>query len=818
MRALALVLAWGAWMSWASWASAAADDRPSMTVGGISGVTTWRPEGWGQFNATVSNRGDADEVWTVAVSFDDLPNVQYGVKVWVPAGASRTIRVPARAPDFKLKKDQQGVGATSLLLDRRETRLATQVSLVLPSRDEWVTASMTGTDEAGESCMTAASAMRVSRSLTHRVLAIGPSGAPSEPLCWSGADVVVLALPELNLSAAQKEALRRWLVGGGRLWVMLDRLPSGSMEELLGGDWTVSELDRVGLNTGRIDGPEGQPVVWDQEEPVRMVRVLAGGDWEVSHRVDGRPAAMRRSVGRGRVLATTVEARAWYVERPGKTPGGEATPALASLGAELYDGRPGRAAGPGWADRSGDDSGVSAMGSLVWSQIGYPIAPRWWIASVLLASVLAVAVGAVVLGRRGRLEWLGAVAAVACLASAAAMLVIGMAARDVAPLSVASAQVVRVASQQRLAESTGVVSFYSPDTEPGPVIGEAGGVVWPRFQDLQGKTLRLTWRDIDRWSWLNLSVPSGATRTAEFGRTAALDSEFRAEIELAADSLKGRIVGGAARGLEDMVLWLPGGGSTGVPALRVTGREGTDLLVESGPGDRLPTGKFIAAQVGLSDAQQRRQEAYRQLLTGRTAGRALGATGDPSGYVLGWTSRASDLSPGVDLSRPASRRDAMLVALPIRLRVGGPGQPVTIPSAFLPLSVERDGQRANLATVYEPNTREWLSLAMGGAVVVRFTPPREALPMRVTGGRLTLDISAPGRSVEVLRLRGDRLETLARASDPSGPILAELPGDLDPAADGSVRLYLRVGEAPDRGEPPLWQVRSVSLELRGVRR
>ncbi|MCL2641717.1 MAG: hypothetical protein FWD53_12785 [Phycisphaerales bacterium] len=118
-------------------------------------------------------------------------------------------------------------------------------------------------------------------------------------------DLVIATSSELSVSQAL--AVRQWLVQGGRLWIMADRVRPEVARLILGGEWTYEVAQETELATVRLKPRQDAEVVsGPYESPIRMVRMVGGG-WEVTHTIDGWPAIMWRKVGDGQLLVTTFD-------------------------------------------------------------------------------------------------------------------------------------------------------------------------------------------------------------------------------------------------------------------------------------------------------------------------------------------------------------------------------------------------------------------------------------------------------------------------------------------------------------------------------
>jgi len=295
----------------ASWASSCAgelqgeDPLPSFHLGAPAGIRRYRPETWGLVAAWVLNPRDRPADVLATMYFADDPNLQYARRLWVPARAKRyswcpifpprsgspdTMRYPSVATKVEIK---------SLLFDRSgpkevliRSRSGPMVeSAFLPVYDSPAVTGVvydSGADEESDDvAIETVAAARVSAGFSPVVSLLYQEFLPPVVESLQGLDQLVLASDRVASDAAGLVALRRWLHGGGRLWVMLDRVEPATVELLLGDAFRLHVVDRVGLCRVLIreagsgnEHRDAQPREF--EEPVDLVRVLATG-MEVTH-------------------------------------------------------------------------------------------------------------------------------------------------------------------------------------------------------------------------------------------------------------------------------------------------------------------------------------------------------------------------------------------------------------------------------------------------------------------------------------------------------------------------------------------------------
>lgn len=759
------------------------------TATGAGHVT---PEQWGNATVTIVNPTDRAAELLTAVSFDSAPRVQFAKEVWLPPRSRRTVRHAVRAPDAA-RRDAQSIEATSLLIDDRAAeRALDRRPALLPLRQERMfTGIVRGGQDAGATAMIAS--MRAGEGLDRRVAYMTADRVPHSAAALGSLDALVLAGEGVTLRPEQRDAVRSWLIDGGKLLISLPELDPDLPGELLGDAWSLAAVDRVPLLRGELRGPASAHR-FQRSEPVTLHRVTPG-DMTVTHRVDGWPAALHRRIGDGELFVVALAPDAWLpaaqreaADEP-TPPTPPPTPPLAELGQRFYaDDRPLAAA-------MTDPRGFAPF---VRDRIGYRVAPRGPVVALLLALPLTLAIGAAVWARHGRLERVGALGVAASLGLGGAILLLGLARADDVPRTLASLRIVRVAPEAGSGATAALLSLYTPTADDAALSGR-GGVAWPDLAGQRGRLARMVWSDLDRWRWDGLAPPPRATLS--FQHHAALELSEPGGVTVSFDQrgMIGQFDPGSFTGVGDALLVTP----SGAAAPRIDG-EGRFVLE---PGDALPAGSYIRG-AALSQAQQRRQDVYRTLADdAEFPGRPM---------LLAF---ADGRDPDLAMTGQSVRRASALVAWPVAFERPEPGSSVALPAVAIPSRPLRSVPGAGpISTLFDPRTRTWVPASNAGTVAVRFEPPQRVLPLRVTDAALELEMDAAGREVEVIVQSGGALETVARLDAPRGVTRVDL-GDLAARTVDErtgVVVLLRVGDRPDPASPSIWRLRDLSLTLRGV--
>jgi len=768
--------------------------RGSIVAGGIG---TFAEDRWALVRANVINRSDTDREVRVVYSFDVQPDRQFVRRTWVPANATRRVEWPARLA--RVGEEDKSADGRAMVLDAdSETSYGDQPGTVIVLRDEALTAAIAGGDAEADRAIDGVLAVRETAGLSRRL--IYPSQlerhGPRYTLGWEPARVVVLATPTVDLDPARARALRRWIRSGGTLWVMADRVEPGVLAEVLGDDWAVAEVDRVGLNQVKFDDNDGgRPAGDDQaaesvirEQPITMTRVIAP-DYRTVMSVRGWPALLERNVGGGRIVVTTVGPRGWDAENAGG--------ALRLIAETIYP-RPNAA-----PSADGEDD---AAARFIESQIGYEVASRATVAGVLGTYVVAVVLLGLLLLARGKGEWIGLYGIGASVVATLLLGGLGMASRGKVQPTNATFQTVHVDPGSSVATVTGAIGMFAPFEREASLASRRGGWAWPRGGGGAGATRRLMWTDLDYWTWRRLPLSGGRAERMDFATTAEFPEQVQVDLRYTEAGLVGRISTGGAATLSDMML-LTGQAAM---AVRRTGGDGPEAEIAIGPDSILPAGSFITADV-LTVTEQRRSEVLADLAAHRSP--------DQPPVILGWSDLIDDGLTGDD-DMPA--RGAAIWHVPLNAAEARPGDRVTVPWPLVTMTPVRNIEGLRQSGLnYNPATGEWLATSLPGSFAARFDLPDAVSPLQPRSATLVLDINAVGRPVTVRMFDGGRPIDLARIEGPDGPQRIELPTDQIGGAIRSLTLAIDVGDLTDptqgmESQSAMWKINRVGLEIGGI--
>ncbi len=778
---------------WLALAPAAVAQAPAGDVAlrpgiGWDGVGFYTPQQWGVVRSTVVNRGSGEALGTLSITTRASGQVQFAKEVWVPPGAKLEMVTPLRL-DRLPPGQSRGLEAEAALLGPGGQPLASDKGMLNVRDSGFETAVIAGSE--GGRLTTMAAALRQALGMSPTTAYLTARAAPAFPPAWGAISLLVLGDPDLDLDAAQMEAMRRFLVGGGRVWVDLTRVDPDFLARLLGEHWDVSVIDRVGLTDFEIEGPtsdaQGAPSRVAVDYPIDHVRVVAP-DMETIHTVNGYPASLRKAVGRGTLLVVTLEPDGWLDDHD------RAGPSLRSLN-WLVRGT--------FANDSTPDTRGDVLHAVASEQIGYSVIGRPSVAIVLGVFALALLAVGIFLARRGDLARLGWLAPVLAVLAAAALLALGLARQSRVPFTLAAAEILEPAPGTPYARATTFVSVFRPTGASGEdaILRGEGEPTWPDLRTHGGQNVRVVWTGENGWRYENLPIRSNMVQTAQRQTLVPLDQPMRAVAELTGDGLRGGVDLAGLGAMRDAVILTPQG--------KLTVQLSGDDAFTAPAVDPLGPNQYFEGAV-LGQRQMARQEVYRQLAA------------DPRfierPVLAGWVERTTGQ---VEVSSEAERRERSLVLVPLELATPEAGEPVAIPASLMRMRPFRGDRSLMAAPIYDERSREWVtSVSNAQTVMMAFDPPAGVAGLDVTAARMTIHLTAPGRPFEILTYDGDNVRVAASGESPAGLLVFELTGENapPPLADGAIVVGVRVGETPDaavsQSEP--WSLTRMELGVSGT--
>ncbi len=824
-----------------------ADDiKPEVGFGialtGPSGVYSYVPDKWGVLHVHLVNRKQVPLELLAATYFEHEKTLQYGRRVWMPPRSRMVTWHPAKLPPqvaeggkvfkfYSLVKDADQAGEDLIrtesgqmlhdgMLQVGDARAATGLiqDLGTPAGIEDL-----AIENLIETC-------RGEQELLRRLTLLSdPIFAPGDASLQS-LDQLVVSSNRANNDAAGLTSIRRWLYGGGRLWVLLDRVDPRFLERLLGDELQCEVVDRVSLTTLHLDPTalaiQSGTVTEEHERPVELVRVLVS-DVDVVYTTDGWPAAFWKTCGEGRLLVTTLGARGWMRPREAGSP--PVPPREPSRAAEelktdpRVDPRSGAQSGMNsfklndpmanlaaefWSDRKTDVLPAEVLEPLVQEYIGYAVPARWLISGLLLGFSVTLAGLGIWLWRAGRLEWLGVVGPALSIGVSLVLVLLGRQQRQAVPPTVAEVQFAQAVTGTDDVLVQGQMGLFAPDAGSATLGSHHGGWVVPDMAGMQGTTRRMIWTDLDQWEWQNLPQVAGS-RNATLTQSAALSERLSAEATFGPRGLTGRLHTGGRHHPEDAIIATNSG--------RIGVRLNGDGTFTAHSDQVFSEEQFLGAEL-LSDEQNRRRRVLRHMLEipqpksdndddQRPA--AGGMSGDKGQskhkatpkridyprqpQLMFWTA-PWDL--GLRLPGDARTLGATLVAVPLKLQRPPAGTMVSLASPLLPYAglISRNTDAAG--SMWDRRTRTWQEKDSRSTMWLKFQLPRELLPVDPVSGRLVVRVTGPMRQFDVAGGNPTQTVPLKSWIDPVGTLTLDItdPAVLTPDREGALLLQIAGGD------------------------
>ncbi len=778
----------------AAWAQEPDSNQPRLrgSVTG-AGMPVFMPGQWATVGSNLENPSNQSQRLRLAFSFNPEASRQFVYHAWLPPRSQRHVTWPARL-DALPQSDSRSVEGTVVLLPiDQEVELAREPGSLLVMDERGLTAMISDGDDDAEP--SAVGATREALGLSPRTIYISDRQTPRYPLGLQAASVMVLSKDQPDLDATQLDAIRQWVIGGGRMWVFADQVDHGFMRSLLGDAWSISALDSVTLNriefTDHTDPQHNRanddPALgpYEVEQPIRMVRITAP-QFETLLSVRGWPALLRRSVGDGELIVVTLEGRAWLDESIAQ--------ARQAVADSVFGAR----------QNVQPAVSVDAAEQFISRQIGHSIAPRQMIVGILGGFAAIMLVVGLIAYRVGRLEMLAPAMTVLALVTVFGLIVIGATYHGQVPPTNASLQLASLHDGQRAVNVSGTIGLYDPQGRTTDLQALAGGWAWPRPSVL-AKTQRMVWTDIDQWRWVEVDVPPGVTRLVRFGVGTEMGAALRSELTYSAEGLAGSVYWPDDRALSDMMLL----SRTGAMLLKQTASDGRRHVITGGNPQVLPVGTLTPPGM-INQAQQARIALLESLMAD--------GTWPVEPTIIAWSSSAPSL---IDAGQELTNQAEVLWTMPLSARRPKPGTEIHIPSPLIQMQPVRRFEGLRAMPIFQEQKNRWLEegTSQPSAFIARFQLPPNTAPLDVTEATVHLSIRALQRPVRVISIQDGRLTDVTSLNSPDGMNRIPIPPEqIRIDADGGILLAFDVGPSFDATVEiqPMWTVQQFALELHGV--
>ncbi|MCA9190641.1 MAG: hypothetical protein KDB03_02725 [Planctomycetales bacterium] len=622
---------------------------------------------------------------------------------------------------------------------------------------------------------------------------------PTSPLDWESIDTLIISKPDAFSDAAAVESIRKFLDRGGRMWVMLNQVPTETLRPFLGAGQFCETIDTVELANFIVNVHDASNYISQDDlsaefhHPAVMKRVIQTGG-VVTHDIDGWPVAIWMPAGEGEILLTTLDSRAWMTVRERQT--------SADLRFQsFYTTRL-------WANNMAarinfvkSDSSLDAMKiEYPMKQIGNPIVPRTWVAAALIGFCIVLMCASVWQAIHWDLSRMAVWAPILALLASGILLGASTWVRKDLEESDSRLQLVNVTAdgQNAMIQESGVV--FISDARSMELASETEGR-GQADESLNSGIRRFEIQDLHRWTLSNQSWQPGTWRYKS--RYSIPQHNLTALGEFSSQGVKISAPADLPSPLEDPVVAYVAGDPL-IPSVSAN-----QLLADgslSGRGDR-----WVSSSI-ITDEQQRRSEVYRDVFSPRER------IASPRRRVYGWTERWSGTEWTYDLAHLGSS----LVSLPLKLQRPPLHTEILVPHGFVDVHASTNAVGKSYA--YDDLHGKWVDEAsMASDTTLNFWLPPEVTPFRASEIEIELDIKAPDRQVKLLCPCQEPAVVIAEFEAPSVPWkkVIEDPVILADALDGNLQLQVVISErlSGQTGNVMTtvvnWQINRLHVSFRG---
>ncbi len=705
------------------------------------------------------------------VRMDRMSNVEFVEPIWLPPQSDETISLPLFCPRPRLGK--KVLNYTAWLAAPSGHIIARNTGSIFTPTARYAT--MAVTDGNDQSTADLAVQIRKQEGLSSVIAYTNASHLPYVSSEYDGVYALFAARRHMNLSGPQYNALRRWLISGGNLWIQATRVSGRFGRALLGQDWTIVKVGQTHTATLNFSGRGIPNSVMHLKKAIHLVYLLAPG-YSTLEKINGWPAVMVRRVGLGHVYICTVNGRGML----NKTKMGGAV--LWPIVRNFYS-------------VGGIHTPMTFLQHSAASQVGYRISGRMIIGVVLVGMTVVLLLVALALGRKDRLDRLAPAAIALAVVAGIILIINGKLNRGRVKLTLSSYQIACAAPDQHLLAISGFASIFSPKAQGAELTTSSGFQLNPKTSFAKQSSARVAAQNDQNFQWQNLDLPSGAAIDIPFAGThedpliqGVVGRFGPAGLQISGqESLLGN--------LRDMAVAAPR------RALAVARASGGKRV--AGMAQILPAGQFIQSSF-LTRTQQKHNTIESRLYTG-------GGPVEP--MLLGWPNSAMPL---LHLTHDPVAMNQTLLVMPLDLRASAAGTHVTLPWPYLPYRlVPGPGQHAP-APVYDTREHHWLqNLSSPAHIYVRFQLPRQVLPLQLTSAVLTIKIAAPGRPISVLIPENGQWMQIGGSSTGGTMVIHLKPAELSAIGlAGGWRCEIVIGGTIDPNFT--WHVTTVRLTAAGT--
>jgi hypothetical protein len=272
-------------------------------------------------NVNVANPGTEPAELRCATYFDQEPSLQFGRKVWLPPQSRMKVSHPILVPEGYTEPQLRfhSIVESAGKMVREDTSQVQHSGSFFTALKRPITGMIEDiereTQDPKNPPYDLVVACRVKAGTGRQIANLLDDFLPPEEESYRAIDQLVISSSRILNDQAGLSAIREWVGGGGRVWLMLDSVDPQVLSAFFGDDWQGQYVDRTFLAEVKIEpavatlGNPSELVRYD--EPVPFVRLVTTPQEEVWYTVNGWPAAFWKSYGAGRVLVTTLSPQAW---------------------------------------------------------------------------------------------------------------------------------------------------------------------------------------------------------------------------------------------------------------------------------------------------------------------------------------------------------------------------------------------------------------------------------------------------------------------------------------------------------------------------
>jgi hypothetical protein len=178
------------------------------------------------------------------------------------------------------------------------------------------------------------------------------------------------------------------------------------------------------------------------------------------------------------------------------------------------------------------------------------------------------------------------------------------------------------------------------------------------------------------------------------------------------------------------------------------------------------------------------------------------------------------LDQGFSFSDQAERVGAALWSVPLEITRSAAGTEFLIPSPLITSRAVPGPTGHGVSPLFDTRSGQWLQTTTSSRTWMRFQIPKSLLPVDLQAIRMTLQVTAPDRRLQILRLVDGQAEELFAKVNPIGRYERVLtPPELPPVDDaGGIVLGVAVGEMIDSAaerKKAAWKIDFLRLEVSG---